>query len=72
MFNWNDLAKQHNPEKYTDRAQAGVIAQQVQTALPEAVKENPDGYLGVEYTQLIPLIIEAIKELDQKLSNVIK
>ena len=41
---------------------AGVSAQQVQNVLPEAVSEIDDGYLGVDYTQLVPLLIEGIKE----------
>ena len=41
----------------------GVIAQQVKEVLPEAVKQKESGFLGVDYTQLVPLLIEAIKDL---------
>ena len=41
----------------------GVIAQQVAEVLPEAVETKDSGYLGVDYSQLVPLLIEAIKEL---------
>ncbi|MBC7421350.1 MAG: tail fiber domain-containing protein [Bdellovibrio sp.] len=41
---------------------AGVIAQDVLKVLPEAVSEK-DGFLGVKYTELIPLLIEGIKGL---------
>jgi len=34
----------------------------VQRVLPEAVSEH-DGILAVKYTEIIPLLIEAIKEL---------
>jgi hypothetical protein len=40
----------------------GFIAQEVQRILPEAVKVTENGYLSIEYDQLIPVIIEALKE----------
>jgi hypothetical protein len=43
----------------------GLIAQDVQRVLPEAVSEN-DGYLGVAYTDVIPLLTAAIQELAAK------
>lgn len=42
--------------------QVGVIAQEVQKVLPEAVFEDDNGHLGVRYTNLIPVLIEAVKE----------
>ena len=46
----------------------GVIAQDVQQVLPQAVKEvksvsEEDSYLAVNYNALTSLVIEAIKEL---------
>jgi len=43
--------------------QTGVIAQELQKVLPEAVQENADGLLSVAYGNVIGLLIEAIKEL---------
>jgi hypothetical protein len=44
----------------------GVIAQQVLAQLPEAVVTREDGTLAVNYEKLIPLLIEAILELDRR------
>ena len=42
--------------------QIGFIAQDFQKVLPELVSENQDGYLGINYIGLIPVIVEALKE----------
>lgn len=42
--------------------QVGVIAQQVQKILPEVVSEDKDSYLSVDYSKLVPLLVEAINE----------
>ena len=47
----------------------GVIAQDVQTVLPEAIHTNSDGHLSVAYGNMIGLLVEAIKELNQKVKN---
>jgi len=47
----------------------GVIAQEVLEILPEAVTTRDNGYLAVDYHKLVPLLIEAIKELSQKVSD---
>ena len=41
---------------------AGVSAQDVQRVLPEAVSVTANDIMGVDYTQLVPLLIEGIKE----------
>lgn len=46
------------------RRQVGVIAQDVEAVLPEAVTTDEEGYKSVHHHQLIPLLIEAIKEQD--------
>jgi hypothetical protein len=45
----------------------GVIAQDVEAVLPEAVRTDEDGYKSVNYNYLIALLIEAIKEQDAAL-----
>jgi len=53
--------------------QIGVIAQEIQQAIPEAVDTmdiDSTDYLTVKYTELIPHLITAVKELSARLSNV--
>jgi hypothetical protein len=40
----------------------GLIAQEVQEVLPEVVKERGDGFLALDYSKTIGLLVEAIKE----------
>ena len=68
-FKENKLAKELGYDN--DKRQVGVNAQEVLDVLPEVVTEAPidNKYLTVWYEKLIPLLIEAIKELNQKLEN---
>ena len=59
-FDWND--KQDVYEGHD----VGVIAQEVHKVLPEVVGEKSDGYLGVKYEKIVPLLIESVKELTKK------
>lgn len=72
-FNWNEDL-QHT---YKGR-DLGLIAQQVQEVAPEIVEERSNGYLGIKYEKIIPLLVGAtqeqetqIKELEKEL-NLIK
>jgi hypothetical protein len=49
--------------------QTGVIAQEVNVVLPEAVGQNSDGTLSVSYGHMAGLIIEAIKELREQVEE---
>jgi hypothetical protein len=45
-----------------ENSRLGLVAQQVQRVVPEAVKVMPDSSLAVAYTDMIPLLVEAIKQ----------
>jgi hypothetical protein len=79
-YRWNDIA--HDLAGFdTERRQVGVFAQDVQAVQPEAVHLAPfdnDGYnnsisgeryLTVQYDRLVPLLVEAIKELSAKVDR---
>ena len=44
----------------------GLLAQEVQAVLPDIVYQNQDGYLSINYTELIPLLIQTVKDLNEK------
>ena len=48
--------------------QTGVIAQELELVLPEAVKEDASGMKTVAYGNVVGLLIEAIKELNAKVN----
>lgn len=47
----------------------GVIAQEVEKIAPEAVTTRDNGYKAVNYEKLIPVLIQAIKELNDKVNK---
>lgn len=57
----------------TEKLQVGVSAQEAQEALPEVVAPAPidNQYLTVHYDKFAPLLIEAIKEVDNKYQSYI-
>jgi hypothetical protein len=45
-----------------DKLNAGLIAQEVEAVIPEAVINNNDGHKLISYSSIIPYLIEALKE----------
>jgi len=68
-FDWNEESPEWAKERGRD---VGVIAQEVRKVLPEIVVERTNGYLGVDYKRIIPLLIESIKELKQEVEDLKK
>lgn len=54
----------------SDKRNTGLIAQDVQKVLPEAVLEDKEGMLSIAYGNLAGLFVQAINELDQRLSAI--
>ena len=52
-----------------DRTRFGVIAQDVEKVYPELVSTDKDGYKKVDYIGLIPVLLNAVNELQGKLAS---
>jgi hypothetical protein len=65
-FDWTDaeIAARGGEDGYFVRKHdVGVIAQEIEAVLPEAVATRENGIKAVRYDLIVPLLIEAIKEL---------
>ena len=65
---------EYNLEKFKDRSfsegkQYGFIAQELKEVLPELVKKDEEGFYGVNYDAIIPILVEALKEQKQKIDR---
>ena len=61
-FDWNEKSEKEGND-------VGVVAQEILEVLPEAVTTRDNGYLAVRYEKLVPLLIEAIKELKAEINE---
>ena len=68
-YNFNEIGESIGFNK--EITHVGVSAQQIQAVLPEAVAPAPanNDYLTVKYEKIVPLLIEAIKELADKVEK---
>jgi hypothetical protein len=57
-FDWNYPEKEY----IYSGSDVGLIAQELQAVLPEAVKSRQDGYLSISYDRVIPLLVNSINE----------
>jgi len=57
---------------YNAKREVGVSAQEVQKVMPEVIAPAPidEQYLTVKYERMVPLLIEAIKELKQQVDEI--
>ena len=72
LFEWSDkyiesMGGKH--EYFMRKEDAGVIAQDVEKAIPELVRYRDDGSMAVDYPKLVALAFAAIKELSEKVKE---
>ncbi len=67
-----EMKKEEYPQYYFQPGkQMGLMAQNVEKVVPEAVSET-NGYKGVDYARLVPLLIESIKEQQKQIDELKK
>jgi hypothetical protein len=59
-YEWNALGVQHGGT--AGASQVGLLAQEVERIYPELVSTDAQGYKAVNYAQLTPVLLEALKE----------
>jgi len=66
-----DVLMQLNPVSFNwkkdNKPSMGLIAQEVYSILPDTVSKSDSGYLSINYTQMIPVVIKAVQELYEML-----
>lgn len=71
-FDWKDsyITEKGGDDGYFIRKHdVGVIAQEVEGVLKEVVATREDGYKAVRYEKIVPLLIQAIKELREEVKK---
>ena len=75
-FDWKEFEANKNKEIHANEGHdVGIIAQEVEAIFPEIVDNRENGYKAVKYDRLVAVLIEAVKELNdkvKKLENKIK
>tara|TARA_B000000441_G_C21751517_1_gene363047 strand:- start:359 stop:1780 length:1422 start_codon:yes stop_codon:yes gene_type:complete len=79
-YEWNDVAKDIDEDAFKDGIEVGVSAQEIEKVLPEIVTKAPivdihsldTNYKTVYYDKIVPLLIEAIKELKAEIEELKK
>lgn len=81
QFNWREIEDKHTSDTASmktmyfsedmdyNRSHYGFLAQEVQKMFPELVHEDGEGYLSVNYVELIPLLVQAVQELSAEVET---
>ena len=64
-WEWNDDVNEVTKQS----PKTGLIAQEVLEVLPEVVKQKEDGFLGLDYSKMMGLLVEAIKEQQSQIEE---
>jgi hypothetical protein len=72
LFDWtNEYIEEHGGEDgyFMQKSDFGVIAQDVESVFPVAIRKKPDGSLAVDYEKLCALAFAAIRELNEEIKK---
>ena len=71
-FEWKDKkldGPKPSSRNKNSRRHYGLIAQEVEPVVPEVVSTAEDGHKSVAYDNLVAVLVEAIKEQQQKIDH---
>jgi hypothetical protein len=66
-FEWR--TEEFKDKHFEKGRQVGLIAQEVEPVIPEIVKTDKDGYKALSYEKLTAVLVEALKEQNQKIKE---
>lgn len=66
--NYDWRIKEFPEQAFTTQRQTGFIAQELEQFYPEMVTTDTKGFKSVDYARLTPVLVEAIKELNEKIT----
>jgi hypothetical protein len=66
-FTWNRAT--YPLQFFCEGKQMGLIAQDVENIIPEVVLTNAEGYKSISYDKLTAVLIEAVKEMKQRMNS---
>ena len=65
QYQWKDSNRNQN-------IQIGLLAQELEEVFPELVEKNEKGIMSVNYSGMIPILLDAIKEQQQQIDDLQK
>jgi hypothetical protein len=71
-YNLKTDVKEIQTDQAMSNLQYGFIAQELQDVFPELVTKREDGILGIRYTELIPVLVQVIKEQQEEIDALSK
>ena len=68
VLNMSGVSYHYRRDEFPDKnfqegAQIGFIAQQLEAVVPEVVRTDSQGWKSVQYSSLVPVLVEAFKQL---------
>ncbi|MBI4803173.1 MAG: tail fiber domain-containing protein [Elusimicrobia bacterium] len=67
--NYNWKTNEYPELKFSTAPQIGLIAQDAEKVIPEVVTTDNNGYKGISYEKLVPVLIEAAKEQQKEIEE---